>query len=95
MNEISSLVIKPKNKMCGLEMDNGNSNKVPQEGGMRNPNQLRRPFYPQLMRRDRRNDEQPIHSRVRNNDQNNLVEEKTNERYTNNTKDIHMLQEEI
>jgi hypothetical protein len=33
-------------------MDNGNVNKAPQEGGVRKPNHFRRPFNPQLMRRE-------------------------------------------
>jgi hypothetical protein len=47
----------------------------------RNPNQFRRPFNPQLMRRERRNEEQPIQPPVRPNNENNLVEEAMDEEY--------------
>jgi hypothetical protein len=60
MDEMSRLIRNMTNKMSRFEMENGNANKVPQEGGVRNPNQFRRPFNPQLMRRERRNDEKPI-----------------------------------
>jgi hypothetical protein len=61
---------------------------------VRNPNQFRRPFNPQLMRRERRNDEQPIQPPVRTNDENNMVEEETDEGYVDNLEEIHLLQEE-
>jgi hypothetical protein len=38
-------------------MENGNVKEDPQEGGERNPNQFRIHFNPQLMSRERRNEE--------------------------------------
>jgi hypothetical protein len=90
MDEMSRLIRNMTNKMSRFEMENGNANKSPQEGGVRNPNQFRRPFNPQLMRRERRNDEQPIHPPCPTNDQNNLVEEETDEGYIDNPEDIHL-----
>jgi hypothetical protein len=50
MDEMSKLIRNLTNKMSRFAMENGNVNKDPQ-GGVRNPNQFRRPFNPQLMRR--------------------------------------------
>jgi hypothetical protein len=44
----------------GFEVEGNNTNKYPQEGDLRNPNQFRRPFNPQMMRRERRNEEYPF-----------------------------------
>jgi hypothetical protein len=50
------------NKMPIFEIEHSNTNISPQEGGIRNPNpnHLRRPPNPQLMRRERINEDQPI-----------------------------------
>jgi hypothetical protein len=61
---------------------------------MRNPNQFRRPFNPQLMRRERRNDEQPIQPLVKTNNENNLVEEVMDEEYVKYIEEVHLLQDE-
>jgi hypothetical protein len=52
MDEMSRLIRNLTNKMSRFDMENGNSNKFPQEGGVRNPNKFRRPFNPQFMRRE-------------------------------------------
>jgi hypothetical protein len=59
--------------------------------GVRNPNQFKRNFNPQIMRRERINDEKPIQPHLHTNDQNNMVEEETNEGYIDNPEDIHLL----
>jgi len=46
------------------------------------------------MRRERKNEEQPIQPHVRTNNENNLVEEETYEGYVDNIEEIHMLQGE-
>jgi hypothetical protein len=38
MDEMSRLIRNLTNKMSRFEIENGNSNKFPQEGGVRNPN---------------------------------------------------------
>ena len=48
-------------------MEDDNANKITHERGLRNPNQFRRLFNPQLVRRERRNDEQPIQPPVQTN----------------------------
>jgi hypothetical protein len=58
---------------------------------VRKSNQFRRPFNPKLMRRERRNDEQPIQPLVRTNDQNNPIEQETDEGYIDNPEEIHLL----
>ena len=62
MDEKSRLIRNMTNKISIFDIENKNSKRYPQEGGIRNPNpnQLRRPPNPQLMRRERRNEEQPI-----------------------------------
>jgi hypothetical protein len=57
MDEMSRLIRNLRIKMSRFEMENGNANKAPQEGGARNPYQFERPFNPQFMRRERRNEE--------------------------------------
>jgi hypothetical protein len=94
MDEMSRLIRNLKNKMSRFEMENGNSNKVPQEGGVRNPNQFRRHSNPQLMGRERINDEQPIQPPVRVNNENNLIEEETNEGYVETPEEMCLLQGE-
>jgi hypothetical protein len=75
MDEMSKLIRNVTNKMSRFEMENSNANKVPQEGGMRNHNHFRIPFNPQLMRRERKNEEQPIQAPIKTNNENNMVEE--------------------
>jgi hypothetical protein len=86
IEEMSRLIRNLTNKMSRFEIENNNANKSPQEGGMRNPNQFRRPFNPQLMRRERRNEEQPIQPPVKTNNDNNLVEEVMDEEYVEYTR---------
>jgi hypothetical protein len=70
------------------------TNKSPQEGGMRNPNQFKRPFNPQMMRRERRNEEQPIQPLVKTNNDNNLIEDMMDEEYVDFQEEIHLLQDD-
>jgi hypothetical protein len=67
MDEMSILMRNMTNKISIFEMENDNANKFTHERGLRNPNQFRRPFNPQLVRRKRRNDEQPIQPPVQTN----------------------------
>jgi hypothetical protein len=81
IEEMSILIRNLSNKMSIFEIENKNENKYPQEGGVRNPNQFKRHFNPQLMRKERRNEEQTIQPPVKNNNDNNLVEEWMDEEY--------------
>jgi hypothetical protein len=60
---------------------------------VRNPNKFRRPFNPQFMRREWRNEEKIIQPHVQTNDQNNLVEEEIDAGYVDNPKYWHLLHE--
>jgi len=59
MDEMSRLIKNLKTKMSIFEIEHINTKKSLKEGGIRNPNpnQLRRSPNPQLMRRERRNEE--------------------------------------
>jgi hypothetical protein len=60
MDEMFRIIKNLTNNIFIFDMDNGNSNKFPQERGVRNPDQFRSSFNSQLMRKERRNEEQPI-----------------------------------
>jgi hypothetical protein len=60
----------------------------------RNPNQFRRPFNPQILRRERRNEEQPIQPPIINNNDNNLIEDMVDEEYVDFQEEIHLLQDD-
>jgi hypothetical protein len=96
MDEMSRLIRNLTNKMSIFEIEHRNTNRSPQEGGIRNPNpnQFRRPPNPQLMRRERRNEEQPIHPPVKTNNDNNFIEEVVDESYDEYTEEIHLLQDD-
>jgi len=94
IEEMSRLIINLTNKMSRFEIENNNANKAPREGGMINPNQFRGPFNPQLMKRERRNEEQPIQPLVKTNNDNNLVEEVMDEEYIEYTEEVHLLKDE-
>jgi len=81
IEEMSGLIRNLSNNMDRFEINNNNENKSPQEGGVRNPNQFKRHFNPQLMRKEIRNEEQTIQPPVKNNNDNNLVEEWMDEEY--------------
>jgi hypothetical protein len=88
MDEMSRLIRNMTKKMSIFEIEHRNTNILPQEGGIRNPNpnQFRRPPNPQLMRRERRNEEQPIYLPVKTNNDNNFIEEVVDEGYDEYTK---------
>jgi hypothetical protein len=86
------LIRNLSNKISRYEIENTNANKYPQEGGMRNHNQFRKPFNPQLMRKERRNGEQPSQPPERTNNDNNLVEEVIDEKYVDYPKEFHLLE---
>jgi hypothetical protein len=70
--------------------------RAPQEGGIinPNPNQFIRPPKPQLMRRKRINEEQPIHPPLKTNNDNNFIEEVVDESYDEYTEEIQLLQDD-
>jgi hypothetical protein len=76
MDEMSRLIRNLTKKMSRFEIENNNANRASQEGGIRNPNpnQFKIPRNPQLMIRERRNEEQPIQPPVKTNNDNNFIE---------------------
>jgi hypothetical protein len=88
MDEMSILIRNKTKKKSKFEIENRNTNSDPQEGSIRNPdsNQFRRPPNPQLMRRERRNEEQPILPPMKTNNDNNFIEEVVNKSYDEYTK---------
>jgi hypothetical protein len=71
---MSKLIINLSNKLSRLETKGIPPHNPPNEEGMRNPNQFRRPFNPQIFKRVRRNDEHPLIPPIKNNNENNVVD---------------------
>jgi len=88
MDEMSRPNKNMKKKMSIFEIDINNSNRAPQARGIRNPkpNKFKTPPNPQLMRRGRRNEEQPIQPPIKTNNDNKFMEEVVDERYDEYTK---------
>jgi hypothetical protein len=76
-----------------LKLEGIPPNKPPNDEGQRNPNQFRRPFNPQMFRRDRRNEEQPLRPPVKNNNENNVVDDLGGEEGTNFQEELHLIQD--
>jgi hypothetical protein len=97
MDEMSRLIRNLTNKMSRFKIENRNVNKSPQEGGIINPKPTQFIILPnpQLMRRDRRNEEQPLHPPVKKNNDNNFIEELVDEGYDEYIEEIHLLQDDI
>jgi len=64
-----------------LEFEGNPPNKYPFEEGPINLNQFRSPFNSQIFRRERRNEEQSLRPPVKNNNDNNLIEDFWKEEY--------------
>jgi hypothetical protein len=96
MDEMSRLIRNLTKKMSRFEIEHRNAHISPQEGGIRNPNpnKFRRPPDPKLMRRERRNEQQPLHPPVKTNNDNNFIEEVVDEGYDEYTEEIHLLQDD-
>jgi hypothetical protein len=94
IDEMSRLIRNLTNKMSIFEIENIHTKRSTQEGGVRNPNpnHFIRPPNPQLTRRERINEEQPIDSRVKNNNDNNSILKVVDERYDEYIEEIHLLQ---
>ena len=93
IKEMYRLIRNLTNKLSRFEFEGKNTKTSPHEGGLRNHNQFRRPFNPQIMRRERRIEEYPIQTLVKTNNDNNLIEDKMNEEYFDFQEKIHLLQD--
>jgi hypothetical protein len=90
---MSRLIRNLSNKLSRFEFEGKNTKTSPHEGGLRNHNQFRRPFNPQIMRRERRIEEYPIQTLVKTNNDNNLIEDRMDEEYVYFQEKIQLLQD--
>ena len=68
MDDMTQFIKNLSAKISRLEMENGNQNKPIQDNDNKNPNQFRRTFNPQILNRERINEDIPIHALVRPNE---------------------------
>jgi hypothetical protein len=81
------------NKLSKLDTEGSLPNKPQNEEGHRNPKQFRRPFNPQIFKRDRRNEEHPLIPPMKNNNENNVVDDLGDKEVTNFQEEFHLIQD--